>query len=593
MNFFKTFLASLAALAVVFFLLLLIFIGIIGSAVSSGEKQVTVPDNSILKIELKGQIVENYPANKDDIDFDFGSFGGFGSSTKKLGLYQLTQALEAAKTDDRIRGIYLNLNPALSGGQATMRTLYRALEDFKSSGKFIYAFGEIYTEKSLYLASLADEISIPPTGFVEFNGLAASPTYFTGMFEKLEIEPQIFRVGTYKSAVEPFFRKDMSEASREQTNAYLSVLWEEYIEDIAKARGMSAEDYNRIAEELVLGDGKEAVAAGLVDELRYEEDMINTLKEAMDLEESDKLKFISMKKYLKVATKGAKPQKDKVAVIFAEGQIQSGENSDGVMGSETIIKALRKARKDKSVKAVVLRVNSPGGSALASDMMAEEVRLTKLEKPVICSMGDVAASGGYYIAALADEIYADENTITGSIGIFGMFFTTDEMFEQKLGITFDHVETHQHADFGNPNFPLSEVERAMFQEQVNKGYGTFLGIVQKGRSAYFADSVAVDKVAQGRVWAGRTAKDLHLVDEYGNLQDAIAAAAEAANLPEGEYGTKLLPRVKTPMEEILESFMDAQMKSIPMYEEMKALDQLKRMVSQQGTYALMPQVEIR
>lgn len=590
MNFFKTFLAALSAIAVVIFLLFLIFVGIIGSALSGAEKEVLVKDNSVLQIKLDGQIVENAPAKLDDLDFDFAEFSPFPltPASSKLGLFQLIENIQKAKKDDRIRGIYLTISPAMAAGQVTLRNLHDALMDFKSSGKFILSYSEIYTEQGLYLASAADKIYMPKTGIVEFNGYASSPMYYKGLFEKLDIKPQIFKVGTFKSAIEPYISDKMSDSARKQVEIYLNVLWDEYVEDLAEARGMSKAQLNQVAENFVFGDGEKAKAAGLVDELMYEDQVLNKLKEELDIEESDKIKFISMKKYLKTPALKANTAKDKIAVIFADGEIRSGKSTDGVVGSESIVKALRQAREDANVKAVVLRVNSPGGSALASDMMADEVNLTSDVKPVICSMGNVAASGGYYIAAPCDKIFAEENTITGSIGIFGMFFTTNEMFEKKIGITFDQVETHSGANFGNPNYELSKGEQMLLQSNVEKGYGSFLEVVRKGRSAFFADSAAVDKIGQGRVWAGRDAQSIHLIDEYGSLQDAIAYAAEVAGLEEDSYRKQLLPRQKTPMEQLMEAFGQAQVQHIPMYEEMKQLERLKNMANRPGVYALMP-----
>lgn len=590
MNFFKTFLAALSAIAVVIFLLLLLFVGIIGSALSSSEKVVLVKDNSVLKISLEGQIVENAPASSDDLDLDFAEFAPFplASSSNKLGLFQLVENIKKAKDDDRIRGIYLTISPSMAAGQVTLRNIHDALLDFKSSGKFIHSYSEIYTEGGLYLASAADQIYMPKSGIAEFNGFASSPMYYKGLFEKLDIKPQIFKVGTFKSAIEPYITDKMSDSARKQVEVFLGVLWDEYSEDFAEARGMSKEEVNKVAENFVFGDGEKAKAAGLVDELMYEEQVLNKLREELDLEESQKIKFITMKKYLKTPSLNRSTAKDKIAIIFADGEIRSGKNSDGVVGSESIVKALRKAREDDNVKAVVLRVNSPGGSALASDMMADEVKLTSDVKPIVCSMGNVAASGGYYIAAPCDKIFAEKNTITGSIGIFGMFFTTNEMFEKNLGLTFDQVETHSGSNFGNPNYELSKGEQMLLQRNVEKGYGSFLEVVRSGRSAFFADSAAVDKVGQGRVWAGRDAKGINLIDEYGSLQDAIAYAAEVAGLEGDGYRKQLLPRQKSSMEQLMEAFGQAQVKNIPMYEEMKQLERLKNMANRPGVYTLMP-----
>ncbi len=588
MNFFKTFLASLTAIFVTVVFLVIVMFGIIISAVSGagGKSEVTVADNSILKISLTAPIVENNPSNPDDLPFDFGELFPGGPSMSKLGLYQIVQSIRKAKDDDRIRGIYLTPGFGVQTGFSSLRTIHEALAEFKASGKFIYAYAEVYTEKTLYLASLADVVLMPETGFVEFNGLTSTPMYYKGLFEKLGLEPVIYKVGTHKSAVEPYIRKDMSEQNRQQVSEFLGTIWKAYSEDMANARGGEPSEYDNIANDLVIGDGSQAKHAGLVDELGYEEAAFTYMRDKLDLDEEKELKFITFKKYLKTPDLNKKSAKDRVAVIFAEGQITSGKSQDGSMGSETIIKAMRKARKDKNVKAVVLRVNSPGGSALASEMMTQELMLLKAEKPVICSMGDVAASGGYYIAAKCDKIYAEENTITGSIGIFGMSMYTGDMFEDKLGLTFDHVETHEHADFGNPNFKYTDVEDAMMQEMINRGYSNFLKVVQEGRSAFFADSAAVDQVAQGRVWSGAKAKELKLVDEIGGLDEAIAAAAEAANLD--GYRMNLLPKPKSPMDQMIESLGVVQASSHPLREEIKMLEKIKRTIPQNGIYMMMP-----
>lgn len=586
MNFLKAFLAALLALFVFSFLGLIILIGIAASAGSS--KEAPVPDNAILHLKLNGPIVENAPVNPDDIELDLSKFIPGGVSTSKTGLHQLVMAIRQAKDDKRIRGIFFN--PELAGvnaGWSSLRTIHKELKDFKAAGKFIYAYAQVYDEKGYYLASLADRIYLPSSGFIEFNGFAANPMYLTGLFEKLGVEPQIYKVGTFKAAVEPYYRKDMSPENRLQLESLLNTMWQEYTADLSAARGVSAQTYDSLAQKVILGDGRKALAARLVDELAYSDAVLDKMKEAVGIEKDKKLNLIELRKYMRAKPLKSNTSKNTIAVVFADGEINSGENSDGVIGDKTTVEALRKAREDKSVKAVVLRVNSPGGSALASDIIAREVLLTKQVKPVICSMGDVAASGGYYIAAYCDKIYADRNTITGSIGIFGLQLNTGKMFNDKLGITFDHVETHEFADIGNPNFQPSEPEKAFFQRQIERGYGTFINVVQQGRSKWFADSASVDKVGQGRVWSGIAAKEMKLVDEHGNLYDALAAAAKAANIGE-DYRVRSLPAAKTGLQQLLDAMGAAAQAQHPLHEELKTIEEIRSLLPGNGMYARMP-----
>ena len=597
MNFIKNIFASFLGVLLAFLIglpVLLLIVGGIVSSIGNSQEKVVVKANTVLKVNLSGQIVENAP--KEPVDFNFDKIMPFpgAAGTSKLGLFQVIESIENAKEDDNIKGIYLTLPIAVNGPWASLKSIRDALVDFKTSGKFIYAYSEIYTENAYYLASTADKVYLPPTGMMEFNGFVASPMFYTGMFEKIDLKPEIFRVGTFKSAVEPYFLKKMSDANRMQTQKYMDDLWQVFIDDIATSRGTSPENLNQTAVSFIFGDGEKAHKAGLIDQTAYEESVFTDLREQVGLDEDEDINFLSLKKYMKVPGKG-KYSSDKIAVVFAEGNINSGESSDGSMGSETVIKALRKVRKDKKVKAVVFRVNSRGGSALASDMIAEEIRLLAEEKPVIASMGDYAASGGYYISAPCDKIFAQPNTITGSIGIFGVLFNTKDLFNKNIGITFDEVETHPHANFGNPNFDMTDAERAFFQRNVEEGYGEFLEVVRSGRG--FADSAAVDKIAQGRVWSGMEAKSLNLVDEIGDLNDAITEAASLANLDE-DYRIYRLPETKSPFEELFEDMMETTAEHIdqkhPLHEELETVRRIKRELPQSGIYTLMPyELEIK
>jgi protease-4 len=581
-TFFASFLAVIAALLIGLPILFMIIGGIVASLGKSNE-QVSVKANTVMEISLDAPIVEN--ASTEPTELNFEKFLPFGASVKKLGLFQIIESIEYSATDKQVDGIYLNLSAAPQTGWANLKSIRSALLDFKNSGKFIYAYSSIYTEQSYYLASVADSIFMAPEGIMEFNGLSSTPTFYLGLFEKLELEPMIFRVGTYKSAVEPFLRKDMSEASRRQTEAYLGDIWSVFLEDVATSRKLSREQLDQVASEFVFGKADKALRAGLIDRAAYEHDMEALLIKASN-PDAKKPELLSLMKYQRVAGKGRKVSQNQIAVVFAEGNITQGKGGDGTIGAESTIKELRKAREDDKVKAIVFRVNSPGGDALASDMIAEEVRLCAKVKPIVASYGDVSASGGYYITADCDRIFAQENTITGSIGIFGILFDAQATMNNKLGLTFDEVETNEYANFGNPFFPMSDAEKQLLQRNVEDGYGAFIRTVKNGRG--FKDSLAVDQIAQGRVWSGRAAKGLNLIDEVGDLRDALAYAASQAGLGE-DYRLQLLPRAKTPIEELMTEMLESRVKaSIPFQAELAQLQALQRMIPHSGTYALMP-----
>lgn len=592
MKFFKVFFASFLAVitAVIIGLpILFMIIGGIFASIGNSNEPVSVAPGTVLKMQLKGAIVEN--AQPEPFDFDFDRYlpvSGLAPSTSNLGLFQILESIEQAKNDPNVKGIYLNTNMGVSAGWASLQAIRTALLDFKAAGKFIYSYSEIYSETSYYLASVADKVYLPPEGMMELNGFGTSRMYYAGMFKKFDIKPQVFKVGTFKSAVEPYLREDMSDSARYQTEEFLGDLWQVFASEVATSRGTNAEKINMLAETFILGKGEKALKAGLIDEIAFDHEVEDAIKAELGIEPDEKAKFLSFKKYLKVPGK-LTASRNKIAVVFADGTIQSGKSAEGVVGSASVVKALRKAREDNSVKAVVLRINSPGGSALASDMMAKEVSLTSEVKPIIASMGDVAASGGYYIAAQADRIFAQENTITGSIGIFGLFFNTDKLLGNNLGLTFDEVETHSSANLGDPNFPLSPAEQAFLQNNVEQGYSRFIEIVRSGRD--FADSASVDKIAQGRVWSGMDAKEINLIDEFGNLQDAIAFAAEQAGIQD-DYRIRRSPELKTPIEEMMAEMLKAHTAIVspdhPLYSEYKRLLELKRAIPGSGTYMMLP-----
>lgn len=586
MNFFKTTLASVLGSILGAILLIILMFIIFGGLFGGKGKEMVAKENSILKLDISGQISEK--SRGFDFELPVGSPFGDMSAT---GLWEIREAIDKAKRDDHIKGIYFSPS-GMSGGWATMKSIRDALIDFKSSGKFIYAYADVWTEGSYYLASVADKVYMHPEGAMEFNGLSAQPMFYKGLLDKLGVEPRIFKVGTFKSAVEPFFRTEMSEPNRLQVQTYLNDLWKTYTDGLTDSRKTQAESLNNLANSLAtFNDPQAAVDAGLIDKLAYKDEMIEELKALVGAKTSKDISMYGFKKYMKFLDLKREPNKAKsrLAVIFAEGQIVDGKGSDEQIGGATLSAQIRKAREDSTVKAVVLRVNSPGGSALASDVIWREVILTKKEKPVIVSMGDVAASGGYYISAAADRIYAEPNTITGSIGVFGVLMGTGQALEKNLGLTFDRVNTHQYSDFGNPNREMTETEADAIQSSVERVYSTFINVVKEGRG--FPDSVAVDSIAQGRVWSGTRARTIGLVDEIGSLQDAITYAATEANLGE-DYKLMLLPEKKDPFEEFLKSLGEAKISlsvlAPEFREEFAAFFEVKNLFSKNGVFAIMP-----
>src|SRR5690554_3892900 len=472
-QFLKFMLASMAGTIISMFLFFLIFILVIGEAISAAfsdfgksSQTTTVKDNTILHIELDQPIIDRGP--EDQFNFNFGPF----SAASPIGLNQILENIKKAKEDDRILGILLDMS-FVNAGMATVDEIRNALIDFKTSGKWIVSYSEIYSQKVYYLASVADEIYVYPEGVVDFRGLNAGSVFFKGALEKLDIDAQIIRGSNnqFKSAVEPFFLDEMSQANRVQTEKWLGSIWNNIKSGISEARNISEEDLQTIANEYQVQDAHDAVALGLVSGTMYYDELIDLLKEKTETEPEKDLISVSLSKYLKTSVPGEEKifdfKKAKIAVIYASGEINSGKSKDATIGSETFAKAIREARRDTTIKAIVLRVNSPGGSALASDVIWRETLLAKETKPLIVSMGDVAASGGYYISAAADKIYAMPNTITGSIGVFGMLPNMEGFFNKKLGVTFDGVKTAQYADFGEISRPLSDGEYAILQKSVD------------------------------------------------------------------------------------------------------------------------------
>ena len=537
-QFFKYVFATIIGVLLCLIIFTFVIIGLISS--SKGDKKTEAEANSVLRLSFDYAIKERSSANPlSGIPF-------LNLSVKKTpGLNDILASIKRAKTDSNIKGIYLDESYMLSG-QATTEEIRTALLNFKKSGKFVIAYSEIYTQSAYYLASVADKIYINPKGIFEFRGFSSQYSFFKNALNKLGIEAQIIKVGTFKSAVEPFILDKMSDANRLQVNSYLGSLYDYFLTGISKSRKLNKDSLFNIANNLYIKYPEDALKYKLIDGLKYKDEILDELKQRTGKEKDDKLKMVELADYNEPDEEEDKGSSNtRIAVIYASGDIGSGEGDDNSIGSERISKAIRKARMDKKVKAVVLRINSPGGSSLASDVLWREVVMTKKVKPVIVSMGDLAASGGYYMACAADSIFAQPNTITGSIGIFAILPNMQNFLNQKLGITFDGVKTGKFADLGDVTRPLNPAERLILQNQVDRGYMEFTTAVASGRKK---TQKYIDSIGQGRVWTGAQALKIGLVDRLGNLDDAIHSAARKAKIT--NYKLVAYPEQKS----LLESF---------------------------------------
>lgn len=548
-QFFKYVLATIVGLLFFWILGIIIFGGIIAGSISKSMKddEVQISANSILHLKL------NTPINDrpyDDADF-FGSLLPVDVDGN-LGLHAVVNAIEKAKDDDEIRGIYLDLD-AVPTGFANLSVVQEALNDFKESGKFIVANSRFMTQKAYGLAAVADEIYIHPEGFFDFKGLSAQITFLKGTLDKLGVEPMIFYAGKFKSATEPFRRKNMSEENRLQTKEFIEDIYGNYISGIANYRGLSEEQLRAIADNMQVRTTQDAVDLKLVDGLKYDDEIETILKQKIGFEEDDDLDLVSLSDYSDsrdIEAKGDHSGSNRVAVVYAEGAIGMGDGDNGnQISGDHYLELIQKIRNNDKIKAVVLRVNSPGGSAFASDLIWRELELLKQEKPLVVSMGNYAASGGYYIACNADKIYAEENTITGSIGVFATLFNLRKAMENKLGITTDGVSTGKYSDFPNVTKEWSAEEKAILQTQVDEIYNDFIGKVAAGREMNIEQ---VHEIAQGRVWSGEDAIEIGLVDEIGSLQDAIDHAVSLAKID--DYNVAAYPKPKSEFERIMELF---------------------------------------
>lgn len=557
LSFWKAFLASLLATFVSGFLILILFFGIISAMMSGFDpKPLSIKNNTVLHLKLDTEVGDlsytNF--NKSALRLD-----------KKLGLNDILIGIESAKNDDKIKGIFINVGN-VSAGMATIKEIRDALEDFKSTGKFLVAYNENYTKKGYYLSSVADEVYVFPSGMFDFLGLGVESFFLKGALEKLDVKMQIIR-GTnnkFKSAVEPLMYDHMSDANREQTQKYLDALWGEMLTSIQKSRGVSIDKLNEIADSVYIRKSSQAVDYKLADGVKYYDEVLDILGQKAGLNNKGEVEFFSFKKYAIKKGKNKAIKNDRkgenIAVVFAEGEIVDGEGQIGQIGGNSMARLIREARLDSTIKAVVLRVNSPGGSALASDIIWREIILTKQVKPVVVSMGNVAASGGYYISCAADKIYAQPNTITGSIGVFGVIPYTGDLLKNKLGITIDRVQTNAHSVYSF-NKELTTDEYKIIQQGVDDIYDDFISKVGEGRGMTKAE---VDSIGQGRVWAGSDAINIGLVDEFGGLNVAVVDAANRVGIEKEDIYVKVFSTIKTDkMLELIENIEDQEQPEAP------------------------------
>ncbi len=521
-EFLRSMLATIAGIIVVGFIFFILSLFTITGFIAMSESETTVRENSIFLLDLTGNVSERYQQNPlDQI---------LGEKQTTYGLDDILSSIKKAKENENIKGIYLNAG-AYNCSTASLQAIRNALVDFKESGKFIVAYSGMYTQSAYYIASVADKIIVNPSGNIMWHGLSAQTMFFTDLLKKVGIEMQIFRVGTYKSAVEPFTETAMSQANREQTQAFVSSLWEQFVTDVSASRNLTPERLNELADlNMDFQPAETYIENGLADTLMYKDGVLTYLKKLTDCKEDQELSVLTLNDMTNVKRNTPKDKSGNIiAVYYAYGEIDSQADIayDEGINSEKVIKDLRKLRENKDVKAVVLRVNSPGGSAYASEQIWREVSLLKEEKPVIVSMGDYAASGGYYISCAATQIVAEPTTLTGSIGIFGMFPDVSKLVNDKLDIHIDGVKTNQLSDIGIINRPFNPEEQALIQNMVNEGYELFTKRCADGRNIPIEE---LKKIAEGRVWTGAMAKELKLVDKLGGLDKAIAIAADTANV---------------------------------------------------------------
>ncbi len=537
MKFLRNLLAVLVGLFIFSFLMFLLLVGIV--SVSSSEKTVKVEDNSVLDIVLNGEIKEQEASDA------FSDLGLVSNAPREIGLKELKSAIRHAKNDPKIKGIFLEPK-VFDAGYASLGELKATLKDFKSSGKFIVAYSEMYTEKGYYLASVADKIFLTKDyGMVEFNGLSAEEIFIKGMLDKLGVEPEIFRVGEYKSAVEPFMRTDMSDANRLQLNSFVNAIYSNVVKSISESRNIPYKELMNISDSMLVRNADDALHYRLVTGLAYYSAVLDSVKALAGTPLDASLKKISYRNYNK-SVENDDYVPDRIAVIIASGDIVTGKGDNNTIGSDKFSEEIRKAAANDKVKGIVLRVNSPGGSAMASDIIWNEIIQARAKKPVIASMSDVAASGGYYISMGCDSIVASPTTITGSIGVFSLLFNAKKFLNDKLGVTTDEVNTGHFSDLFTVTRPLTPYEKEIIQHETDHIYNIFTAKAASGRRMP-VDSLR--KIAQGRVWSGEEALKIGLIDKFGTLDDAIKMAAAKANIT--KYRVTYYPEKKSFLDQLV------------------------------------------
>jgi len=537
------------------------------------EEVVVVKDNSVLKIEFKDPVLDRTSDNPfSDIDL-------LNSSTEgSVEFKDILDNIEKAKNDDKIKGIYLNFS-SVNAGFSQIEEIRNKLLDFKVSGKFIYSYADSYSQSAYYLASVSDKISLNPEGIIELKGLSAEIMFYKGLMDKLGIEAQIIRHGKFKGAVEPFMYNQMSNENREQIEKLLNSISDYMVDGIATEReGITSEEIHKMINNMYLSSARKCLEGGIIDKIAYQDQILSDLEDKSEHE-------ITLTDYMKVKNPKTSVSDNKIAIIYATGEINTGKGSYNTIGSETTVEAIREASEDENVKAIVLRVNSPGGSALASEIIWREINLAKQKKKVVVSMGDYAASGGYYIACNADKIFANNSTLTGSIGVFGIVPNTKNFLNEKLGVYIETVKTHKHSDIANGYRKLSDDELNVIQNSVEDIYETFITHVSEGRGIPVRK---VDEIGQGRVWSGADALSIGLIDEIGGLEDAIASAADLSALE--DYRIITLPKKTDMFEEFIESFSAKQNIVLPDFLGIseKMINQLEFLNSKEKIQARIP-----
>lgn len=584
MKFFKIFLATLLAFVVGSLLSMIIFISIIASFASlSSHSIVSVEKDSILEIDLS-TVIKDQPETDPFAEINLMKM----KTTPSITILNAVRAIETAAHDDKIKGIYLTMNGISSIGLANAEEIRAAITKFKESGKFVLAYSTVYTQGAYYLASVADKVYIHPEGGVQWTGLSANVMFLKGLLAKLDIEPIVLRHGTFKSAVEPFIEEKMTAANRLQQSMLINSIWGVMLSDISSSRGIDSLELNKFASELTITTPEVAVEKGFFDSILYSDQVKQILCELTYADSEKDLKKVSLTDYASYLKTNVKSiSNNKIAIIYAVGDIVDGDSERGMMGGNTVAEQLAKVRRDDKVKAVVLRVNSPGGSALASDVVWREMMLLKSEKPVVVSMGTYAASGGYYVSCPADVILADRTTVTGSIGVFGLFFNAQSALKNKLGVTVDVVKTNPYADLGSMFHSASKAEKDYFMVYINKVYNTFVNHVGEGRNMTFEQ---VDNIGGGRVWSGVDAKQIGLVDGFGGIVDAINLAADRAGVADDYRVSEI--KVDGGFAAMLKQFSSAKVSLLEselgsLYNDYKEIQSL---VSSQGVQARMPYI---